>query len=242
MKKATARRQRATSQVGRHRCHGDPRRFAVVADFVADRFSHHRYVADVAGGQGLLAKALKKRHNFEAEVIDPRGWVVKGVPHRQEDFVASMSSYYDLILGLHPDDAIAEVVKAARERPTILVPCCNFWDRDRRLSRDQLLEAIIDHHVALSGTHEHVELPFKGPHNHALILEPPSASDAMSARTGASRALPGEHAPVRLRVRGGLLSEHVGVLAVGDEEFVVGADLFDGPCVEDDDEVGHADR
>ena len=64
----------------RHRFHGDPARFEVVGRFIADRFPDARYVADVAGGQGMLTRILRKRFGFEAEVIDPRGWALRGVP------------------------------------------------------------------------------------------------------------------------------------------------------------------
>ena len=59
--------------MSRHRFHGDPARFDVVAEFVADRFQDATYVADVAGGQGMLTRILRKRFRFEAEVVDPRG-------------------------------------------------------------------------------------------------------------------------------------------------------------------------
>lgn len=173
MKKDAAATRRATSQLGRHRVHGDPHRFAVAADFIADRFAEVRYIADVAGGQGLLSRLLNKRHNYEAEVVDPRGWVIRGVPNRQEEFVAAMAGYYDLVVGLHPDAATREVVNSALVRPTVIVPCCNFWDRTQRLGRDELLLSIMDHHSSRSGLCQHVELPFNGPHNHALILTSP---------------------------------------------------------------------
>lgn len=177
MTKENARqRQKSTARVGRHRFHGDPERFQVLADFVAGRFRDVQYIADVAGGQGLLSRMLNKRHNFEAEVVDPRGWVMKGVSSRPEEFRAEMAGYYDLVVGLHPDEAIREVVRAALERPTVVVPCCNFWDREQRLGRDELLRAIGDHHSAHAGSWEHVELAFRGPHNHALILLPPPVS------------------------------------------------------------------
>lgn len=66
--------------MARHRFHGDPARFEVVARFIADRFPDARYVADVAGGQGMLTRMLRKRFGFEAEVIDPRGWALRGNP------------------------------------------------------------------------------------------------------------------------------------------------------------------
>ena len=83
----------------RHRFHGDPARFEVVARFIADRFPDARYVADVAGGQGMLTRILRKRFGFEAEVVDPRGWALKGVPARAELYTPSMADYYDLVVG-----------------------------------------------------------------------------------------------------------------------------------------------
>jgi hypothetical protein len=62
-------------------------------------------VADVAGGQGMLTRILRKRFGFEAEVVDPRGWTLKGVPARAVNYDASMADYYDLVVGLHPDEA-----------------------------------------------------------------------------------------------------------------------------------------
>ena len=93
----------------RHRFHGDPARFEVVARFIADRFPDARYVADVAGGQGMLTRILRKRFGFEAEVVDPRGWALKGVPARAELYTPAMADYYDLVVGLHPDQALAKV-------------------------------------------------------------------------------------------------------------------------------------
>src|SRR4051812_3079115 len=77
--------------VARHRFHGDPDRFDVVADFVAARFPDARTAADVAGGQGMLARCLSKRHNIECDVIDPRGWVLRGVSSRPEEYVSTMA-------------------------------------------------------------------------------------------------------------------------------------------------------
>jgi hypothetical protein len=40
------------------------------------------------------------------------------------------------------------VVNSARVRPVVVVPCCNFWLRDARRGRDELLDAIEKHHAA----------------------------------------------------------------------------------------------
>jgi hypothetical protein len=161
--------------MSRHRFHGDPERFAVTARFVADTFGrtvHH--IADVAGGQGMLARVLAKRYNYAAEVVDPRGWTLTGVDASATAFDAHDASYYDLIIGLHPDEATRAVVEAATVRPVIVVPCCNFWDASRKLGRDALLDAIAEHYEACGVTYERVALPFKGPKNLALVSRPPA--------------------------------------------------------------------
>ena len=133
-----------------------------------------RYIADVAGGQGMLARILNKKYNYEAEVIDPRGWVMKGVPNRDEEFDPSMADFYDLVIGLHADEATRAVAEAALIRPTILVPCCNFWSRAEKLGRDELVEAIEGYYQDNRVRYERVTLPFRGPKNIGIVTEPPA--------------------------------------------------------------------
>jgi hypothetical protein len=161
--------------VSRHRFHGDPARFEAVGEFVADRFPMARYVADVAGGQGMLARVLNKRYNLACDVVDPRGWALRGVSSRREEYSADMADFYDLIVGLHPDEALRPVVESASVRPVLVVPCCNFWSSSQRLSQDDLLAAIRTHHEALGGRADRVRLSFRGPKNTGLVLEPPAA-------------------------------------------------------------------
>jgi hypothetical protein len=163
--------------VSRHRFHGDPERFSVIAGFVADRFGrtvHH--IADVAGGQGMLARVLSKKYNYAAEVVDPRGWTLRGVDANSTTFDAEHASFYDLVIGLHPDEATRAVAEAATVRPAILVPCCNFWDEERKLGRDALLDAIAGFYDANDVAYERVELGFKGPKNLALVSTPPATT------------------------------------------------------------------
>lgn len=155
-----------------HRVYGDPRRFEVVADFVIRRFSGDvEYVADVAGGKGLLTRTLSKKGNFICELIDPRKTVLKGIRHRAEEFRAGMADYYDLLIGLHPDEALHEIAKAALIRPVVLIPCCNFWDEQRR-GREELLRAIEDFYRQHSVSFERVTMDFKGPKNIAIVSHP----------------------------------------------------------------------
>lgn len=164
--------------MSRHRFHGDPRRFEIVAAFVASTFPDVSYAADVAGGQGMLARILRKRYGIECDVVDPRGWTLKGVPSRPEHYRAEMADYYDLVIGLHPDAALREVVLSAADTPVLVVPCCNFWSRAEKLGRDELIRAIAGHQTSLGGAARHVVLEFAGPQNHALVLTPPGRTAA----------------------------------------------------------------
>jgi hypothetical protein len=152
------------------RFHGDPDRFEVVAAFVAAEFGRSvRYVADVAGGQGQLARELRKRHGYEVEVVDPRPHRLRGVTGAAEAFTTDRASYYDLVIGLHPDEATRAVVESAIVRPVVIVPCCNFWDRDQRLGRAALLAAIEDWLGEHGVAHRREQLAFGGPMNIAIV-------------------------------------------------------------------------
>ncbi|QGN32400.1 hypothetical protein [Microlunatus sp. Gsoil 973] len=158
--------------MARHTFHGAPGRFEATARFVADRFPEAQYVADVAGGQGMLARILAKRYNKQAEVVDPRGWPLRGVSNRAMAYDAVLADFYDLVIGLHPDQALRPVVESADRVPVLIVPCCNFWDREARLGRDALLDAIGRHQVEHGGSVEPVTLEFDGPMNRGLVLLP----------------------------------------------------------------------
>jgi len=160
----------------RHRFHGDPARFEVLAEFIAERYGKAvRYIADVAGGQGMLTRILRKRHNYDSEVVDPRGWTLRGVPAQGKDFDPARAAYYDLVIGLHPDEATRAVAAAALVRPAILVPCCNFW-AEEKLGQAALLEAIEKYYDEQGIVYERATLGFRGPKNIGLISRPPSWS------------------------------------------------------------------
>lgn len=156
-----------------HRFHGSPERFDVIAEYIYERYGNTiRYIADVAGGQGMLTRILRKKYNYEAEVIDPRGWVLKNVPNRAEEFSPPMAPYYDLIVGLHLDEATRAVAESGLIRPAILIPCCNFWSEEK-LGRDELVEAIAEYYRANGVGFERIVFPFKGPKNIGLVSEAP---------------------------------------------------------------------
>lgn len=152
------------------KCHGDERRFEIVASFIYERFGHSvRYIADVAGGQGLLTRLLNKKYNYEAEVIDPRGFTLTGVPGRACEYTPDMAGYYDLIVGLHPDEAIRPVIESALKKPVLAVPCCNHWDPTQKLGSKALVEAIEAYLDENGIRYELVTFGFKGPKNIGIV-------------------------------------------------------------------------
>lgn len=165
----------------RHNFHGDPARFPVVANFIQEHFGHDvRYIGDVAGGQGMLSRLLRKK-NYEAEVIDPRGWRLRGVPGVEAPFDPARAGYYDLVVGLHPDEATQALVMSTLMTRTLLVPCCNFWDRSQSLGTLKLVEFIeaflSEHGVGF----KRVTLPLDTPKNIALVTTPPTRAVDLSA-------------------------------------------------------------
>lgn len=152
------------------KCNGDDSRFEIIAAFIHDRFGNSiKYIADVAGGQGMLSRILNKKYNYESEVIDPRHYQVVGVSNRECEYSSDMAEYYDLIVGLHPDEAVREVVKSSIYRPVLVVPCCNFWDRTKKLGTKEMVEEISkwlnEHNIK----YEIVTFNFKGPKNIGIL-------------------------------------------------------------------------
>jgi hypothetical protein len=82
-----------------------------------------------------------------------------------------LATFYDLIIGLHPDEATRSVAQAALVRPAIIIPCCNFWS-DEKLGRDELVEAIEDYYRKHPVKFERVAFIFKGPKNIGIVSEP----------------------------------------------------------------------
>ena len=155
-----------------HLVHGDPRRFEVVADFIASQYGNTVHnIADVAGGKGILTRLLAKKKNLACELIDPRRTVLKGIDHRPEQFESDIADYYDLLVGLHPDGTLRQLGEAALIRPAVIISCCNFWDKQRR-GQYELLKAIEDFYRQHSVQFERIELDFRGPKNIAIVSEP----------------------------------------------------------------------
>jgi hypothetical protein len=145
-------------------------RFEVLAGFIYDTFGRDvLHIADVAGGQGLLSRLLNKKYNYQSTVIDPREYQLVGVENMRTEYKADLAGMFDLVVGLHPDEATRAVAESALVTNTICVPCCNFWDRTKKLGQKELVSAIEEYYKQNKIRYEVVTLGFKGPKNTALI-------------------------------------------------------------------------
>jgi hypothetical protein len=113
---------------------GDNHRFEIVSSYIIRNFKPCK-VADIAGGQGELSKCLTQA-GFDCTVIDPCH------PHPQKNvrrikgcFVENMAVDYDLLIGLHPDEATEPICKAAKlyRKPAVIVPCCNHFSGEWKM-------------------------------------------------------------------------------------------------------------
>lgn len=152
------------------KCNGSEERFEEIARFVYDRFGNSiKYIADVAGGQGMLSRILSKKYNYDVEVIDPRHYQIVGVKNRECYYKSDMAGYYDLIIGLHPDGAIRDVVESAKTRPVLVVPCCNFWDKTKKLGTKEMIVEISKWLDENKIKYEIITFKFKGPKNIGIL-------------------------------------------------------------------------
>lgn len=148
------------------KCNGSEERFEEIARFVYDRFGNSiKYIADVARGQEMLSRILSKKYNYDVEVIDPRHYQIVGVKNRECYYKSDMAGYYDLIIGLHPDGAIRDVVEFAKTRQVLVVPCCNFWDKTKKLGTKEMIVEISKWLDENKIKYEIITFKFKGPKN-----------------------------------------------------------------------------
>ena len=117
---------------------GDSRRFQVFAQFISKQFPHQdTHIADVAGGKGDLQLALRELGYTNVTTFDKRKKkkITRGVRYQHRWFDTGVKQDFNLLLGMHPDEATDVIVVEAARRsiPFAIVPCCvmpnaiTFW-------------------------------------------------------------------------------------------------------------------
>lgn len=149
---------------------GDSRRFDEFAKFIMRRFDPCIRIADVAGGKGALQTALRQRGYLSVTTYDKR----RGRRHRPgrfefhyRHFDAAVKESFDLLVGMHPDEATDHIIVEAGKRrvPFAICPCCvkpsavPYWEKHsydlwvahlKRLALKNNFR-ISDHYLSISG-------------------------------------------------------------------------------------------
>jgi hypothetical protein len=108
---------------------GDDRRNEVFAQFIIRQFPKAQSILVVADGKGILARKLANKKKKIRVIEDkPRfeGPGHKGITYTKGWFTEDTTFDDDLIVAMHPDEATAEVILAAKreKKPFAIVPCC----------------------------------------------------------------------------------------------------------------------
>ena len=113
---------------------GDPKRFDLFAGLVSSRAPKAAQIADVAGGKGYLRAAMGDRGFSRVTTWDKRASKIPGNQvYRYFDWATAPK--YDLVVGMHPDEATDHIIcYAGKHRvPAFICPCCvkpsavTFW-------------------------------------------------------------------------------------------------------------------
>jgi hypothetical protein len=155
----------------------DRRRFRVFAEFIRGTYPAGARVADVGGSRGSLSWHLRVL-GFHPTIVDVRDsrhprWVHRELRKKSRDLGRLVGiprltakvqdvdlSPFDLLVGLHPDEATEPLVRAAlgHGKDFAVVPCCVFPLDGVRRSREGWLAYL----ASLSPEIRRAELPVQG--------------------------------------------------------------------------------
>jgi len=106
---------------------GDKNRFKVFSNEIENKFNVNKYrsIADIAGGKGYLNHQLSIK-GYNVVTFDKRNNNRNGVTFKKRYFDGSIKEKFDLLVGMHPDEATDVIIYEAYKRriPFAIVPCC----------------------------------------------------------------------------------------------------------------------
>jgi hypothetical protein len=152
---------------------GDPNRFRFFADLIETVLpTKGARIADVASGRGKLQGELYRRGIKNVVAYDGRRRNAKGKPHARWWFdYRTAPDEFDLVVGMHPDEATDQIIRFACEKrkPFVVCPCCVlptaidwFFPWLKTGKYDDWVEHLIFYALGEGMTVEEVELPIKG--------------------------------------------------------------------------------
>jgi hypothetical protein len=134
----------------------DASRFRKFAYLIRQWFPNVRLVADIAGGKGHLSAELAK-YDIKSVTFDKRNRKQrkKGIEFRKRFFNSDIKTNFDLLVGMHPDEATDLIIYEAKRRrlPFMIVPCCvlpNMYPFDKMVCQKDAFGRWVNHLVRLS--------------------------------------------------------------------------------------------
>ncbi|MFA5049163.1 MAG: hypothetical protein WC516_09125 [Patescibacteria group bacterium] len=107
---------------------GDTNRFRKFADLIAYHFPNKEFrIADVASGKGNLQHELRQRKYVNVISWDKIKRNIKGRNiYKYGYFSHTCKEKYDLVIGLHPDEATDHIILYCVKNnvPFVVCPCC----------------------------------------------------------------------------------------------------------------------
>lgn len=105
---------------------GDRRRFDVFARYIKSNFPGEQRIADIASGKGYLQVALREQGYSYIVSYDKRKIRCNKIKTVYRLFDDKEKTQFDLLVGLHPDEATDVIITQAAKRkiPFVIVPCC----------------------------------------------------------------------------------------------------------------------
>lgn len=106
---------------------GDSRRWDMFSKIISTNFPDRNLrIADVAGGKGYLNLALSGLGYRSVVTFDKRYKRLRSVRYKYGFFSYNESEYFDLIVGMHPDEGTDHIIEYSKKNavPFVVCPCC----------------------------------------------------------------------------------------------------------------------
>ena len=111
---------------------GSKKRFDLFSRLIHDVFTPKQYpsIADIAGGKGYLQLSLREKGFQNVTTFDKRKKNKRvsdqKIRFSYRYFNEQIKEKFDLLVGLHPDEATDVIIMEAAKRriPFVLCPCC----------------------------------------------------------------------------------------------------------------------
>ena len=121
-----------------------------------------KYIADVGGGNGDIAKKLIKK-GYHVTIIDPKGKKISGGLLIKDKFLIKDSLNFDLLIGFLPCGGTKKLIRAGKYKPVVFTPCkCkkhwNIGKNSQKDVRDEMKKYAKKHNINMICKKDYCEI------------------------------------------------------------------------------------